>query len=316
MHRVFSSFISFPVALAVIAFAAGPATSTADQKPVRSVDPLTGEVTILAAPEPEPSPEEAAKANLSDANRMVREQDYTAAEALLAPLTTNYPDDPELHLLLGEVRIALKMPEEALSPLLRAAELAPGQERIQFQLGSALVAVGREEEALAAFSRETENTEDKQILLLSHMNRAFLLQQMKRWEEAAAAYETAAVLDPSRPQVYGDAASLYMQARKLDMAEATLAAGAANGFRSAQHYYSLGAGFYKVKRYDKAIAAYSTCLETNPEFARAERGIGLSLQKKGLDGEAITHYRKYLELKPNARDKDKILAQIQSGAGS
>ena len=266
---------------------------------------------------PDAPPKEAAEtgrkpagADLSEAGARIRDQDYEGAVALLEPQLERFPDDRALLLMLGEVRLALHRPEQALEALSHGAGIEPVLPRMHFQTGAALVALGRQEEALTAFQAEIDNNEDPSIVVLSLLNRAFVLQNLKRWEEAAGELLRVAELDPDRTAVFGDAASLYIQARNPVEAEKVLAAGADRGFRSAEHYYSLGAAFYKKKMYDRAVAAYLLCLEQKPTHANAERGIGLSLEKAGKEAEAVAHFRKYLELKPDARDRDKILEAI------
>ena len=262
------------------------------------------------APAAQPAPEERQAADLSLAGEKVEVGDLTGAEAILAPMLEQYPDDPPLLLMLGEIRLALGQTDRALPVLLHAAEISPERPRVQFQLGSALSASGRTEEAMAAFGHELENNDNTEVQVMSLLNRSFLLQNLKRWEDAAAELVRVAELDTTKAQVYGDAASLYIQAGNPEEAEKVLTAGAPLGFRSAQHYYSLGAAFYKKKMYDRATEAYLRCLEIKPSYANAERGIGLAMEKAGLENEAAVHFRKYLELKPDARDRDRILEAI------
>jgi tetratricopeptide (TPR) repeat protein len=264
------------------------------------------------APPVEPAVEQPEKADLSQANEKVAAGDFSAAQAILAPMLETFPDDPALLLMLGEIRLALGQPDQALPALQHAAEIEPERLRLQFQLGSALAALGRNEPALAAFRQEMENNDNPEIRVLCLLNRSFLLQNLKRFEEAAAELVQVAELDPTKAQVYGDAASLYIQAGNPVEAQKVLAAGEPIGFRSAQHAYSLGAAFYKGRDYEAAAAAYRNCLEIKPSFYKAERGLGLALEKSGKEDEAVAHFRKYLELKPDARDREKILEAIGS----
>ena len=264
------------------------------------------------APPREPATQDrpATGADLSGAGDRIQAQDYEGALGLLEPQLERFPDDSSLLLMLGEVRLALNRPEPALVVLAHGSEIEPVLPRMQFQKGAALIALGRPEEALLAFQAEIENNDDLEIIVLSLLNRAFLLQNLKRWEEAAAELIQVTDRDPARIEVFGDAASLYIQASQPDKAETVLAAGLEKGFRSPQHFYSLGASFYKKRLYDKAASAYRQCLEIKPSFANAERGLGLALEKAGKEDEAVAHFRKYLELKPKARDRDQILEAI------
>lgn len=262
------------------------------------------------APSTQPAPVESQSADLSVAGEKVAAGDLAGAEVILEPMLEQFPDDPLLLLMLGEIRLALGQTDQALPLLLHAAEISPERMRVQFQLGSALAASGRTEEALAAFGRELENSDNQELQVMSLLNRSFLLQNLKRWEEAARELVRVAELDTTKAQVYGDAASLYIQAGRPEEAEKVLNAGAPLGFLSDLHYYSLGAAFYKNKMYNRAAEAYLRCLDIKPSYANAERGLGLALEKAGREDEAVVHFRKYLELKPDARDRERILEAI------
>ncbi|NIM02318.1 MAG: hypothetical protein GTN89_16315, partial [Acidobacteria bacterium] len=63
----------------------------------QKVDPLTGQV-VEEAPPPEPE-----FADLTEANALVRAQDYLGAETLLATLQNDFPEDIPLLALRGEL---------------------------------------------------------------------------------------------------------------------------------------------------------------------------------------------------------------------
>lgn len=62
---------------------------------------------------------------------------------------------------------------------------------------------------------------------------------------------------------------------------------------------------------DKAIAAYQEALTFNPQLAPAERGLAISYDLKDQKADALTHYKRYLELSPEAKDADDIREVIR-----
>lgn len=66
------------------------------------------------------------------------------------------------------------------------------------------------------------------------------------------------------------------------------------------------------KKADAAIAAYTKALELEPGLAAAERGLGISYAAKEQDARAVRHYRRYLELEPDADDADEVKAIISA----
>ncbi|MCX5697205.1 MAG: tetratricopeptide repeat protein [Candidatus Omnitrophica bacterium] len=77
------------------------------------------------------------------------------------------------------------------------------------------------------------------------------------------------------------------------------------------YHYNLAVAFTQAKLYDEAIDAYKKSLEYNPANPEAHYNLGLLLANvKGQTEEAVEHYRKYLQLKPDAEDKEEVEAWI------
>ena len=256
-------------------------------------------------------PEAPAGPDLTEANELILEGDYEAAEAALAALAVEFPDDPVLLLAHGEVLLALRRPEEALARLERSAALDPTKPRVHFQLAAALTNLGQEDRAFEEFGKELETNEEPQVLKLALLNRSMLLGKKKDWAGSAAELERALEVDPSQVPIYGDLATLYIQAGDLERARDALARGEAAGFVSAAHYYSLGARFYSDERDEEAVAAFRKAIELDPEMARAERSLAAALERAGRPQEAVAHLKRYLELTPDAPDVDQVSEKIR-----
>ena len=131
-----------------------------------------GSAAFLAAQEaPPPSPptavveepvadEPPAGPDLSAATERIRAGAYEEAEEILAGLRAEYPDDPALLLMHGEVLLALGRVEDARSALERSVELDPQRPRAHFQLATALASSGQVDRALDEFAREIETDPD------------------------------------------------------------------------------------------------------------------------------------------------------------
>jgi tetratricopeptide (TPR) repeat protein len=251
-------------------------------------------------------------ADLSEANALVEKQKYAEAETVLAELEPQFPDDPNLLLMRGELLLALERPEEALEPLRKVVELEPERPRVHFQFGTALSATGDATAALEEFGKEIEVNDELEVRTLALLNRSMLFQKEREWSEAANELEQLLALDPSRNEAFGDVASLHIQAGDLAAAAEALERGAAAGFQSAQHYYSLGARWYKAERYENSVAALTRALEIDPNLARAERSLAAALERLDRHEEAVRHLQRYLELAPGAPDADKVAEQIRA----
>ena len=264
-----------------------------------------------AATEAEP-PAEPPGADLSEAIERIRSGAYDEADELLAELQPEFPDDPALLLMRGEILLALGRPQEALELLRHGAEVDPRRPRMNFQLGTALASSGEREPALEAFAREIEVNSDPQVQVLSHLNRSLLLQQDRRWGLATEELEAVLEIEPDRTNVFGDLAALYIQAGDAQAAVAALERGEAAGFSSASHYYSLGARLYKSEMFEQAVVMLSKALSVDPGLAEAERSLAASLEQLGRNTESLEHLRRYLELRPDAPDAAVVAEKLRA----
>ncbi len=285
--------------------------------------PITAQTETVGQPVADATAETTeppARADLSEANEFVRSQDWAAADGALVALQEEFPDDPALLLMRGEVLLAMRKPADAAPLLERCAEIDPERKRTHFQLGSALAASGNRSGALAAFAKEIElqtgaEESEAQILVLSRLNRSMLLVQQNRWDEAAAEMEAVLTLEPERVAAYGDLASVYLEAGSLDKAAEALQRGFDKGFKSSNHYYNLGARYYRKATYPSAVEALTRALELDPQLASAERSLAAALDKLGRDDESVQHLRRYLELRPEAPDKQEVQKLLEAGKG-
>ena len=76
-------------------------------------------------------------------------------------------------------------------------------------------------------------------------------------------------------------------------------------------HYNLAVAYTKSKLYDDAIEAYEKSLGLDPNNADAHYNLGLLYSDvKNNSKKAIAHYKKYLELKPDAEDRDDVQGWI------
>jgi tetratricopeptide (TPR) repeat protein len=256
------------------------------------------------------------RADLTEVNELVLEGAYDEAEGMLAAIQEEYPDDARVLMMRGEVLVALGRMDDALPILRRCAEIDPERPRLHFQLATALQALGDLSGAVEEFGREIELNDDTQVKVLAHLNRYVLRDQEKDWSGAVDELEAVLALDPTRVEIYGEIASIHLKAGQLDDASARLEAGMNAGFRSARHMYSLGARYLKEKAFAPAAEAFGTALEIDPSFADAERNLAVALDQLGRGDEAVQHFRRYLDLRPDAPDSQQITEWIREAGGS
>jgi len=79
------------------------------------------------------------------------------------------------------------------------------------------------------------------------------------------------------------------------------------------YHYNLAVAYTHAKFYDEAIIEYTKSLEFNPDNAEAHYNLGLIYSNARFNQEkTVAHYKKYLELKPDAYDKDEVKDWIKA----
>lgn len=77
-------------------------------------------------------------------------------------------------------------------------------------------------------------------------------------------------------------------------------------------YEELAAAYTKAGMFDEAIGAYRNSLISNPNNADIHYYLGLLYQKSNKDVEkAVFHFKKYLYLKPDAKNREDVKYLIE-----
>ncbi|MDR2219440.1 MAG: tetratricopeptide repeat protein [Methylobacillus sp.] len=141
------------------------------------------------------------------------------------------PRNPALRYELGNLQLQ-DNPDLALETFKTALKLAPGHPQILLQLGNALFALGRFEEAASQFAASLKADPGQ---LAAHYNLGNALRELGRPQQAAASYRAALQIDPS----------------------------------DADCHNNLGNVLRELGQLDEAIACYQTALKLNPRLHHA-----------------------------------------------
>ncbi|MDE2259853.1 MAG: tetratricopeptide repeat protein [Betaproteobacteria bacterium] len=181
-------------------------------------------------------------------------------ENLARKLLERYPGSGLVWKALGaSLKAQNKM---ALFELQRATELMPDDAEAHYNLGNALKALGRLDDAVASYHRVLKFRPD---LAEVHNNLGNALKDLGRLDDAVASYHLALKFRP-------------------DYAEA---------------HYNLGSALKDLGRPDDAVASYHLALKFKPDFAEAHSNLGVALNDLGQFDDAVTSYRRALQIKPD-----------------
>jgi len=82
--------------------------------------------------------------------------------------------------------------------------------------------------------------------------------------------------------------------------------------QEAHLHYNLGVGYVTDKKYDMAIDEYEKAISLNPEDPDGHYNLAILYDDYKRNSEkALDHYKKYLELKPDAIDADQVKEWVE-----
>jgi tetratricopeptide (TPR) repeat protein len=120
---------------------------------------------------------------------------------------------------------------------------------------------------------------------------------MGRWDEALAAYQQAATLNPGRSSLFSDQADIL--GAKGDLTGAISAYQKALRLESRwETHLNLGQIYAAAKRFEEAQRSYQTAATLNPAEGRIFARLGDLLFAQHQYSEAITAYQRCLTLNP------------------
>src|SRR5882757_3759383 len=127
-----------------------------------------------------------------DAMQLAAAGDFAGAEPLLAQVADARPNSGQALQFLGQARLKLGLFAEAREPLERAAKFLPKDVAAQVNAAGCLMVLGEHEAALAFLDRATRMQSGNAAI--AH-NRGRALEALGRTEEAEAAYSEALSID-------------------------------------------------------------------------------------------------------------------------
>ena len=209
---------------------------------------------------------------------------------------------------LGNALAALGRTEEAIARFEQAVALEPDRAETYNDLGVVLASTQRHAEAIVHFERSIKINPN---FASAHNNLGNALVAEKRIREAIAHFEKAISLRPDYALAeFNLANALSGGERHEEAVEHFRKALAVRPDWIAAHC-GLGFSLHASDRSDQALACYQHALTLNPASAEAHHGVGLTLQALGRLKESRVAFEKALELAPGTPAYHRPLAEIK-----
>jgi tetratricopeptide (TPR) repeat protein len=204
------------------------------------------------------------------------------------------------HNNLGTALAAEGKKEEAIAHYRKAIEINPTFTIAHLNLGAALVAQGRIEEALAAI-KINPNYDD------AHYNLANLFMKQGKIEEAIAHYRQAIKINPDHADAHCNLANVFVKQNKIDQAIEHFREAVRINPSSFASLNNLGVNLEKQLKHDEAASYYRRALVVEPKNPGIYFNLGVALGNKGKVKEAIEHFRQAIYLKPDYEEARRAL---------
>ncbi len=241
---------------------------------------------------------------------------------------------------LGDAYLKTGLTDEAIDFYKKAIKAEPDFATAYNNLGYAYFEKGLYKEALIEYRKAVElNSKDP----LFYNNMGNLYASMKRFDDAVNEYKKALAIESKDANAYNNLGLVYAQQGMFDEAEAEVRKALAidpenvlakknledilnrgkiiveaapfpdkKGGKSAQiaAYNELGNKYKQKGLYDDAISSYKKALEVDPKDAGSHYNLGFAYVKKGLYNEAVLETGSALKLDPKLADAHRNLGLI------
>ena len=197
---------------------------------------------------------------------------------------------------LGNALLNLGRYEEAIASYDKALEIKPDQDEAWNNRGVALGNLGRYEEEIASYDKALEIKPENDA---AWVIRGLALANLGRYEEVVVSCDQALEIKPENDAAWVIRGLALANLGRYE--EVVVSCDQALEIKPDfdQTWYYRGMALYDLGRYEEAIASYDKALEIKPDYVEAWYYRGNSLGNLGRYEEVIASYDKAIEIKPD-----------------
>ena len=196
--------------------------------------------------------------------------------------------------LLGALALQTHRIQRGVELIGKAIKINPNVAAAHNNLGSALSALKRHDEALASYDRAIALKPD---YAEAYYNRGIVLKALNRNEQALASYEGAIALKPDHADAYNNRGNTLSAMKHHEEAMASYDKAIALKPDYAEAYNNRGNVLNALQRYQGALASYDRAIALKPDYAEAYNNRGNSLSELKRFEEALASYDRAIALK-------------------
>jgi tetratricopeptide (TPR) repeat protein/serine/threonine protein kinase len=243
-----------------------------------------------------------------------RKHDYVAAITAFQEALRLAPDEPRAHFNLGNALAAQGKVEEAEAAYRKAITLQPSWPDAHMKLAE-LLSVGKHDDdgAIAAYREVIRLKPDWSE---AHLSLGKALVRQGKLGAAEAEYRTALRLQPDSPVIHGNLGYFLERQGKFDQAQAEYREAIRCDPKDAAAYNALGVLLCDRKHdYGPAVAAFQQVIQLKPDWPVGHFNLGNAMRGQGKLGEAEVQYREAVRLRPDSPEAHLQLGRVLEAQG-
>ncbi len=221
---------------------------------------------------------------------------FAEAEQIYRDILQQDPKSFEAMHLLGIIALQTRKTQQAVELIGKAIGLNPAVPTAHCNLGSALTALQRHEDALASFDKAIALKAD---LADAHANRAAALNALNRHEQALASCDRAIALKPGYAEAHNNRAHALNALKRHEEAIADCDRAIALRPNYPEALNNRGNALNALARHTEAVASYDKAIAFAPKYAEAYNNRGNALYHLGRAEEAAASYELAIASRPD-----------------
>jgi tetratricopeptide (TPR) repeat protein len=232
--------------------------------------------------------------DLSQLVTNMRAQRYREVERRARELVAQHPNSGVVWKFLG---VSLGMQgKEALHALEKTAKLLPDDAEAHFNLGNALRAVRRLDDAAGCYRRALKIRPD---FAAANITLADALRGLGQLDAAVASYRRALELEPGNAEVHSNLGAALLKLGQLHEAVVRFRRALEIKPDFALAHGNLGNALHNLGLLNDAVASHRRAIDLAPDFAAAHTNLGNALRDLGQFDDALASHRRALEIQPD-----------------
>ena len=226
-------------------------------------------------------------------------QQYVKAEKLALSITHKYPKHQYAWKILAAVFEQTDRVSEALLANQQALKIEPDDPEVHLCLGNNFNLLGRMKESELSYKKSIAlNSKYFQ----AYYNLGFILKKMQRYKESASNYRQAIKLKPDFPQSYYNLGLTLIELNFFDEALENLKKAIKLKPNYFQAFFHLAIVNRKLDQRKEALRNLKQAITLNPKNVRSYNVLGISLAELGCYEEAIENFQEAISLDPKYVD--------------